>query len=351
MQKLSLCRPDDWHLHLRDGDILRNVVGDSAQHFKRALIMPNLTPPIVTSSDAQSYRQRILDSLPPGNHFSPFMTLYLTEKTDPDDVEQGFRSGIIKAMKLYPAGSTTNSHYGIQHIDRVIPVLERMEKLGMHLCIHGEKSDDTVDIFDRESIFIDDFLEPLRQRFPLLKITLEHITTINSIEYIIDSTNIAASITVHHLIINRNALFYNGFNPHYYCLPIPKREKHRLALRQAAVSADPRFFLGTDSAPHLDCFKESSCGCAGIYTAKNAISCLAHVFEDENKLENLERFIAVNGATWYGEPINKEKISLVRQDKAIVRDKHKKISTGSITLFDPIFPLYWQIDPQNEDTI
>ncbi|MBY7649762.1 MAG: dihydroorotase [Candidatus Liberibacter europaeus] len=350
MQILSLRYPDDWHLHLRDGEILKNVICDTSSHFKRALIMPNLIPPIVTTAEAKNYRERILSSIPKCNQFTPLMTLYLTEKTDPDDVELGFSSGIIKAVKLYPAGSTTNSHYGIHNIDHVMPVLERMEKLGITLCIHGEIPNNTTDIFDREAFFIEKTLDPIRKRLPELKITLEHITTLNSVEYITDNSNIAASITVHHLIINRNAIFCDGIKPHYYCLPIAKREEHRIALRKAAVSGNSRFFFGSDSAPHLDCFKESPSGCAGIYTAKNAISCLAHVFEEENKLENLERFVSLNGAIWYGMAINSDKISLVRHNKPITFDKKKIIgSMGKITIFDPMFPIHWEVYDGQKD--
>ncbi|MBA5724035.1 dihydroorotase [Candidatus Liberibacter sp.] len=344
MKTLILRHPDDWHLHLRDGETLKSVVQDTARNFRRALIMPNLIPPIVTSADAQAYRERILTALPKDHHFSPLMTLYLTEDTNPDDVEQGFRSGIIQAVKLYPAGSTTNSHHGIHNIDNVMPVLERMEKIGLHLCIHGEIPDAEIDIFDREVVFIEKILEPLRKKLPKLKITLEHITTLDGVEYILNSANIAGSITVHHLIINRNIIFQGGINPHYYCLPIAKREQHRLALRKAAVSGDPRFFLGTDSAPHIDCFKETASGCAGIYTAKNAISCLAQVFEQEKKLEKLERFISLNGAKWYGLPANTEKISLIRHDIPINFDEKQVTDAGSITIFNPQFPLYWEVE-------
>ncbi|EMS35970.1 dihydroorotase [Candidatus Liberibacter americanus] len=344
MKKISLHYPDDWHLHLRDGEILKNVIGDTSNYFRRALIMPNLSPPITTTNEAKDYRDRILKSVPKEHQFNPLMTLYLTERTDPDDVEIGFRSGIIHAVKLYPAGSTTNSHYGISNINNVMHVFERMEKAGIPLCIHGEIPDNTIDIFDREAIFIEKILDPLRKKLPALKITLEHITTTESVEYINNYSNIAASITVHHLIINRNTIFQNGINPHYYCLPIAKREKHRLSLRKAAVSGNPNFFLGTDSAPHLDYLKETSCGCAGIYSSKNAISCLAQVFEDENSLENLESFISLNGAIWYGMPINEDRISLVRRDQPISFEKKKMIvSIGDITIFDPMLPLHWEV--------
>ncbi|ACT57485.1 dihydroorotase [Candidatus Liberibacter asiaticus] len=343
MKKISLRVPDDWHLHLRDGEILKTVLRDTAKNFRRALVMPNIDPPIITVDDACAYRQRILNALPPEYDFSPLMTIYLTETTDPDDVEKGFTSQLVQAIKLYFAGSTTNSHHGIRNIDRVMPVLERMETIGMPLCIHGEILNQDIDIFDRELMFIDKILDPLRNKLPNLKIILEHITTSNGIDYVNNATNIAGSITVHHLIINRNAIFHDGLNPHYYCLPIPKREKHRLSLRKAALSGNPRFFLGTDSAPHWDSSKESSCGCAGIYTARNALNCLAQIFEEENKLENLESFVSINGATWYGIPVNTRKISLKRREQPIIFDEKITTSTGSITIFNPIFPLYWEV--------
>ncbi|AGA64643.1 Dihydroorotase [Liberibacter crescens BT-1] len=344
MQSLIISFPDDWHLHLRDGEILRSVITDSSQHFKRALIMPNLIPPIITISDAKAYKKRIIDCLPDNHHFEPLLTLYLTEETNPDDMEEGARAGVIHAIKLYPANSTTNSFHGIHNIDKIMHLLERMEKIGLPLCIHGEIVNTDVDIFDRETVFIETVLDPLRKRFPGLKITLEHLTTSNSIDYILNSKeNLAGSITAHHLIINRNALFINGINPHYYCLPIAKREKDRLALRKAAVSGDSRFFFGSDSAPHIDSMKECSSGCAGIYTAINALSCLAQVFEQENKLENLEAFISSNGASWYKMPLNTEKITLVRHHSPIDFPSKKQTNMGSITVFNPNMPLYWKV--------
>ncbi|MEG8098822.1 dihydroorotase [Candidatus Liberibacter brunswickensis] len=343
MQKISLRFPDDWHLHLRDGEILKTVLMDTVRNFKRSLIMPNTSPPIITTYDARCYQKRILDAVPVGFNFSPLMTIYLTNKTNPDDVEEGFASGLVKAVKLYFAGSTTNSQHGVSSIDSVMPVLERMEKIGMPLCIHGEIPDKDIDFFDRELVFIENILDPLRNKLPNLKIILEHITTSNGIDYVNKSYNIAGSITIHHLIINRNAMFHNGLNPHYYCLPVPKREEHRIALRKAAVSGNQRFFLGTDSAPHLDSSKESSSGCAGIYTAKNSLSCLAQVFEQENKLENLEKFVSINGAIWYGMPLNKGKISLIKRKKPIVFDEKIETPIGSITIFNPRFPLYWEV--------
>jgi len=285
---ITIARPDDWHLHLRDGEMLRGVVQHSAQHFARAIIMPNLVPPVVTSRDAIAYRERIMASLPKGSAFTPLMTLYLTEGTVPDDVAHAYQNGIARAVKLYPAGATTNSASGVRDLDKAMPVLERMAEIGMPLCIHGEVTDADIDIFDREAVFIDTVLDPLRRRLPQLRITMEHVTTREGVDYVRSATsNLSATLTVHHLIINRNAILAGGIRPHYYCLPVAKRESHRLALREAAVSGDKRFYLGTDSAPHADPLKEAACGCAGCFTAPNALACLAHVFEDEGALDRL----------------------------------------------------------------
>ncbi|MBP1851347.1 dihydroorotase [Rhizobium halophytocola] len=344
MKSLTLRRPDDWHLHLRDGKMLEGVIADSARHFARAIIMPNLVPPVVTTADAAAYRGRIMAALPSGMDFTPLMTLYLTEHTDPDDVERGKADGLISAVKLYPAGATTNSHGGVREMDKAMPVLERMAKIGLPLCVHGEVTTPEVDIFDREAVFIETVLDPLRKRLPELKVTMEHVTTKNGIDYVkASSANLAASITTHHLIINRNAILVGGIKPHYYCLPVAKREEHRLALRAAAVSGDARFFLGTDSAPHVDPLKECACGCAGIYTSVNTMSCLAHVFEEENALDRLEAFASLNGPAWYGLKPNEETITLEKRDEAV--DYPAKIETGdgTVTVFDPMFPLHWAV--------
>jgi dihydroorotase, homodimeric type len=344
MKTLTLRRPDDWHLHLRDGAVLKGVIGDTSRHFARAIIMPNLVPPVVTTEDAKAYRERIMAALPVGDRFQPLMTLYLTEHTQPDDVEEGKKSGLITAVKLYPAGATTNSHGGVRNLDNAMPVLERMAKIGLPLCVHGEVTNPDVDIFDREAVFIETVLEPLRRRLPELKVTMEHVTTADGINYIKSAErNLAGSITTHHLIINRNAILVGGIRPHYYCLPVAKRENHRLALRAAATSGDARFFLGTDSAPHVDPLKECACGCAGIYTSLNTMSCLAHVFEEENALDKLESFASLNGPAWYGLPVNEETITLEKRDEPAVYPEKRDTEAGAITVFDPMFPLHWHV--------
>ncbi len=344
MQTLTLRRPDDWHLHLRDGAMLAGVIGDSSRHFARAIIMPNLVPPVVTVANARAYRQRILDVLPAGDRFEPLMTLYLTEGSSPDDIEEGFRSGLVTAVKLYPAGATTNSHGGVRDFDKAMPALERMAKIGMPLCVHGEVTTPEVDIFDREAVFIETVLDPLRQRLPDLKVTMEHVTTSDGVDYIQTSAgNLAGTITTHHLVINRNAILVGGIRPHYYCLPVAKRESHRLALRKAATSGDPRFFLGTDSAPHVDPLKECGCGCAGIYTSINTMSCLAHVFEQEGALDRLEAFASLNGPAWYGLAPNEETITMVRRDRPVAFPEKIETGAGPVTVFDPMFPLHWEV--------
>ncbi|HSO47597.1 MAG TPA: dihydroorotase, partial [Rhizobiaceae bacterium] len=293
--------------------MLKGVLPHSAKDFARAIIMPNLVPPVVTGADAAAYRGRIMAALPEGARFTPLMTLYLTEATNPDDVAKAYESGIARAVKLYPAGATTNSASGVRDIEKAMPVLERMAQIRMPLLIHGEVTDSAVDIFDREAVFIETVLEPLRTRLPDLKITMEHVTTREGVDYVRSAqNNLSATLTVHHLIINRNAILAGGIRPHYYCLPVAKRETHRLALREAAVSGDPRFYLGTDSAPHSDPLKEAACGCAGCFTAPNALGCLAHVFEAEGALDRLEAFASLNGPAWHGLPANEERITLTR---------------------------------------
>ncbi|MDO1580872.1 dihydroorotase [Rhizobium oryzicola] len=344
MNSITIRRPDDWHLHLRDGAVLASVIGDTSRHFARAIIMPNLVPPVVTTADAKAYRERIIAAIPKGDRFEPLMTLYLTEHTDPDDVEEGKKSGLITAVKLYPAGATTNSHGGVRDMEKAMPVLERMAKIGLTLCVHGEVTTPEVDIFDREAVFIEEKLEWLRRRLPELKITMEHVTTKEGVDYILAAdSNLAGSITTHHLIINRNAILVGGIRPHYYCLPVAKREHHRQALRRAATSGDARFFLGTDSAPHVDPLKECACGCAGVYTAPNTMSCLAHVFEEENALDRLEAFTSLNGPAWYGLPVNEETMVLEKQEQPIVYPGKCETEAGAITVFDPMFPLHWRV--------
>jgi len=346
MTTLTIRRPDDWHLHLRDGAMLEGVIGHTSAHFARAIIMPNLVPPVVTVADAEAYRARIMAALPAGHSFTPLMTLYLTETTDPADVAAGFADGKVTAVKLYPAGATTNSQSGVRDIEKVYPVLERMAEIGMPLCVHGEVTDPAIDIFDREAVFIEQVLAPLRERMPDLRVVMEHVTTSNGVDYVMSQgRNMGATITTHHLIINRNAILAGGIRPHYYCLPVAKREEHRLALRKAATSGDPRFFLGTDSAPHVDPLKETACGCAGIYSSINTMACLAHVFEEDGALDRLEAFASLNGPAFYGLPVNEERMTLTRQDAPVAFPAKIETGAGPVTVFDPMFPIHWNVAP------
>ncbi len=343
-KELMIVQPDDWHVHLRDGVLMSAVLPHTANNFARAIIMPNLVPPVITTKDAIAYRDRILANLPSGSSFTPLMTLYLSERTDPDDVVAGFRSGLITAVKLYPAGATTNSEAGVRGLETVLPVLEAMAEIGMPLLVHGEVTDPDIDIFDREAVFVDRVLDPLRRRLPGLRVVLEHVTTRHAVDYVRSAEGeIAATITTHHLIINRNAILAGGIRPHYYCLPVAKRESHRLALRQAAVSGNPRFFLGTDSAPHVDPAKETACGCAGIFTAINTMACLAHVFEEENALDRLEAFTSLNGPRFYRLPVNAATITLRRQAEPVALPDKIETGTGPVTVFDPMFPIHWMV--------
>ncbi|WP_404863751.1 dihydroorotase [Georhizobium sp. MAB10] len=344
MTELTIRRPDDWHLHLRDGAMLEGVLPHTTAHFARAIIMPNLVPPVVTAADARAYRERILVARPEGSDFEPLMTLYLTETTDADDLADAHASGLVTAVKLYPAGATTNSASGVRDIDKVMPILERMASIGLPLCVHGEVTDPAIDIFDREAVFIERVLAPLRARLPELKITMEHVTTKDGVDYIkSSSSNLAGSITTHHLIINRNAILAGGIRPHYYCLPVAKRETHRLALRAAATSGDARFFLGTDSAPHVDATKECGCGCAGIFTATNTMPLLAHVFEEEGALHRLEAFTSLNGPAWYGLPVNTGTMTLSKRAEPVAYPAKIETGAGPVTLFDPMFPVHWDV--------
>jgi dihydroorotase len=315
---LSLRRPDDWHVHLRDGAVLAAVLPFTARQFARAIVMPNLLPPVTTAAAAVAYRARIQKALPSGTDFTPLMTCYLTDTTDPEDVARGCAEGAFAAVKLYPAHATTNAAFGVADLVRVAPVLERMAAIGMPLLVHGEVTDPEVDLFDREAVFIDRVLEPLRRRLPELRIVFEHITTEEAAQYVAGSDgNLAATITAHHLVINRNAIFSGGIRPHLYCLPVAKREKHRRALRRAAASGDPHFFLGTDSAPHPVAAKETACGCAGIFTAPGALEIYAEVFEEEGALDRLEAFAAQNGPSFYELPPNEARITLLREPVAL----------------------------------
>ena len=312
--KLTLRRPDDMHLHLRDGAMLAAVAPESARDFARAIIMPNLVPPVVTMEQAEAYRARIMAALPKGAQFEPLMTLYLTETTDPADVAAAHASGLIKAVKLYPAGATTNSHGGVRDLGKVMPVLEKMAEIDLPLCTHGEVTTPEVDIFDREAVFIETQLVPLRRDFPELKIVLEHITTREAAQYVGQADRFtAATITAHHLLYNRNAIFTGGIRPHYYCLPVLKRELHRQALLQAVASGSPRFFLGTDSAPHAAHLKEHASGCAGCYTAHAAMELYAEAFDSVGALDRLEGFASFHGADFYGLPRNTGRVTLQRQ--------------------------------------
>jgi dihydroorotase len=311
---LTLRRPDDWHAHFRDGAMLAAVLPFTARQFARAIVMPNLVPPVTTVAMAEAYRARILAALPRDARFTPLMTCYLTDGTDPAEVERGYRAGVFTAVKLYPARATTNSAFGVTDIAKTYPVLERMAALGMPLLIHGEVTDPKVDVFDREAQFIERVLKPLMARLPSLKIVLEHITTKEAVEFIGSAgENFAATITPHHLIINRNAIFSGGLRPHMYCLPIAKREPHRLALRRAAVSGNPKFFLGTDTAPHPQKDKEADCGCAGIFNAPAALELYAQVFAEEGALDHLEGFASLNGPRFYGLALNEERVRLVNR--------------------------------------
>lgn len=343
MEKLSIKRPDDWHLHLRDGDMLKAVLPHTAQDFGRAIIMPNLVPPVTTTQQASAYRERIMAALPEGMNFTPLMVLYLTEQTDPADVRAGFEQGLITAVKLYPAGATTNSASGVRDMEKVMPVLEVMAEIGMPLCVHGEVTDSDIDIFDREAVFIDRVLDPLGRRLPNLRVVFEHITTKQAVDYVSQASRaLAATITTHHLMINRNAYLAGGIKPHYYCLPVAKREVHRKALVAAAISGDPRFFLGTDSAPHTDPNKLQECGCAGIFTAPNTMGCLAQVFEDEEALEKLEGFASLHGPAFYRLPVNAQEMVLVRSKTPAIYPESIETKEGPVTVFDPMRPIYWK---------
>ena len=311
--RITIRQPDDWHVHLRDGAMLRAVLPWTAAQFARAIIMPNLTPPVTTAADAAAYRGRILAARPPGSTFQPLMTCYLTDSTDPDEVERGHTQGVWVAAKLYPAGATTNAHHGVTDLSRIRQVLDRMQRIGMPLLVHGETTDPEVDIFDREAVFVDQILPPLLRAHPGLKVVLEHVTTIEAVEFVrAHAPNMAATITPHHLLINRTSLFQGGIRPHLYCLPIAKRERHRLALRKAATGGEACFFLGTDTAPHPVGAKEAACGCAGCFVGPTALQCYTQVFDEEGALDRLEGFASRNGPAFYGLPVNAGSLTLRR---------------------------------------
>jgi dihydroorotase len=340
---LTIRRPDDWHVHLRDGDMMAAVVPYTARQFARAIVMPNLSPPVTDVAATIAYRERILAAVPAGVDFTPLMTAYLTDSSDPDEMARGFESGVFTAAKLYPAHATTGSAHGVTNVAAIMPVLERMQDIGMPLLIHGEVTDHDIDIFDREAVFIDRVLNGLVHDLPGLKIVFEHITTKQAVAFVESSgPNIAATITPQHLHINRNAMLVGGIRPHAYCLPVAKREEHRLALRKAATSGSPKFFLGTDSAPHSVAAKESACGCAGIFGAPYALESYAAVFDEESALDRLEGFASVFGPGFYGLPLNEGAVTLRRANV----DVPETVEAGGV----PVVPFHagqtlgWQID-------
>lgn len=321
LDSLTIRRPDDWHVHLRDGDMLRFVAPYTARQFARAIIMPNLAPPVTTVQAAKDYRGRIMAAIPDHAGFQPLMTAYLTDEIAPDELEEGHVQGVFTAAKLYPAGATTNSAHGVTDVRNIFPVLERMQRLGMPLLVHGEVTDPDVDIFDREAVFLERVLTQVLTDFPELKVVLEHVTTEDAVQFVAahegrvgGEPRLAATVTPHHLMFSRNAIFAGGIRPHYYCLPIAKRETHRQALRRAATSGDPRFFLGTDTAPHARHAKESGCGCAGIFNAPHALESYAQVFAEEGALDKLEGFASEHGPRFYGLPLNEGMVTLERAE-------------------------------------
>ncbi len=319
--QLTITRPDDWHLHLRDGEALASVLAHTARQFGRAIVMPNLKPPVTTVEQAANYRERIIAALPAGAVFEPLMTLYLTDNTPASEVVKAAASGFVKAIKLYPAGATTNSDAGLTAIEKAYDTLAEMERVGLPLLVHGEATDPKIDLFDREKVFIDTVLLPLTQRFPQMKVVMEHITTQDAAEFVANSPlTVAATITAHHLLYNRNAIFLGGVRPHWYCLPVLKRETHRAALLAAATSGNSKFFLGTDSAPHAKGAKEAACGCAGCYTAYAALELYAEAFEQVGALDKLEAFASFNGPDWYGLPRHSGTVTLLKEDWTVPAD-------------------------------
>lgn len=319
--QITITRPDDWHLHLRDGEALTSVLAHTARQFGRAIVMPNLKPPVTTVEMAAAYRNRILAARPAGSNFEPLMTLYLTDNTPATEIVKAAASGFVRAVKLYPAGATTNSDAGLTAIEKAYDTLAEMERVGLPLLVHGEATDPQIDLFDREKVFIDSVLLPLIQRFPQLKVVMEHITTQDAAEFVTNSpSTVAATITAQHLLYNRNAIFLGGVRPHWFCLPVLKRETHRQALVAAAVSGNPKFFLGTDSAPHAKGAKETACGCAGCYTAYAALELYTEVFEQAGALDKLEAFASFNGPDWYGLPRNSGTVTLVKENWTVPAD-------------------------------
>jgi dihydroorotase len=342
LRPLVIVRPDDWHVHLRDGAMLRHVVPDTARRFARAIVMPNLDPPVTTAAQAVAYRDRILAALPEGMRFEPLMTLYLTEATAPDEIARAKDSGVVHAVKYYPANATTNAHHGVRDLRRCDAVLEAMQRHDLPLLMHGEVTDGDIDVFDREAVFIERHLAPLVRDFPGLRMVLEHITTRSAAQFVAEAPpNVAATITAHHLLLNRNAMFAGGLRPHHYCLPVLKRETHRQALVAAATSGDRKFFLGTDSAPHLRHAKESACGCAGVYTAHAALELYAEVFEDAGHLGRLEGFASLHGPDFYRLPRNPDTLTLERGDVEVPAEL--TFDSGALVPFRAGGRLRWRL--------
>ncbi len=344
MNSVKIIKPDDWHVHFRDNAILKAVVPETSRHFKRAIIMPNLTPPILTGNDAINYKRKIVNAIPKDHNFLPLMTLYLTENTSKDEIINSHKNDQVFAAKLYPAGATTNSDSGVKDITKIMHLLETMSKISMPLLIHGEVTHKNTDIFDREKLFLENTLDFICKKLPELKITLEHITTNEAINYVKESNdNLCATITPHHLTLNRNAIFDGGIRPHKYCLPILKRETHRKGLVNIATSGNKKFFLGTDTAPHLDTDKQNACGCAGIFNATYCLQILTQLFENEKSLPNLEKFVSINGANHYKLEINQEKIELIKLSKPLIFKKKLTVNNDDIDIFNPDFPVYWKV--------
>jgi dihydroorotase len=341
---VTIIKPDDWHVHFRDGELMKAVLPETIRHFQRAIVMPNLIPPILSGGDALNYKKKIECLVPEGQSFFPLMTIYLTENTKVDELEKSYINREFFAAKLYPAGATTNSESGVKNISNIFHILERMTKIGIPLLIHGEVTQSNIDIFDREKVFLDKVLTPICQKFPELKITLEHITTKDAVNFINDGNkNIGATITPHHLALNRNAVLVGGIKPHFYCLPILKRETHKQALIKAATSGNKKFFLGTDTAPHTVKNKESNCGCAGIFNATYCISILAEIFFKNNAINNLEKFTSLNGANHYNMKINQDKITIIKRKKAVKFKDYLIYGKQKIVVFKPNFPIFWEV--------
>jgi dihydroorotase len=340
---LTIRRPDDWHVHLRDGAVLRAVLPYTTRQFARGLVMPNLVPPVTTVADAAAYRERILAARPAGSDFEPLMTCYLTDRTAPDEIEKGFVDEVWVAAKLYPAGATTNAHHGVTDIAALAPVFERMERIGMPVLIHGEATDPAVDVFDREVVFMETELIPLLKRHEGLKVVVEHVTTSETLDLVrAHAPRVAGTITPHHLVINRTSLFQGGLRPHLYCLPVAKRERHRLALRKAVTSGDACFFAGTDTAPHLRSLKEAACGCAGIFVGATALQTYVEVFDAEGALDRAEAFLSLNGARFYGLPFNASEVTLTRRPSAV--SASLAVGDEDIVIFRGDEKLAWSVE-------